>query len=302
MRRRGETGSDGWILSEQLASKPQELKPDEIEPFLEGLFADIGRRAAKIRLLRTASVVRFLRRLAVDGVPSDVLDAGSAAVTKHWGKESLESRQTRTRLDEMALAIWNKLLQYGEISSSDPETALTFLKDHQRTYLVDFDVDEAIKLIATLRLPEDSEDPSPPPHLISQRTTSVGEGNPYVSTDLTEKIYIAYQVLKRHQIKSAQERLAKTLARLKVEHERGDSAWDYVQINDKVKQYNRRLHKDFARPADQATEQAVSQQTEYLVGLQIGVLNFNSNGLLPFFPIFNFGFSSASEQGEASDD
>ena len=188
MRRRGETDPDGWILSEQLAFKPQELKPDEIEPFLEGLFADIGRRPAKIRLLRTASVVRFLRRLAVDGVPSDVRDAGSAAVTKHWDKESLESRQTRTRLDEMALAIWNKLLQYGEISSSDPETALTFLKDHQRTYLADFDVDEAIKLIATLRLPEDSEDSSPPPHLISQRTTSVGEGNPYVSTDLTEKI------------------------------------------------------------------------------------------------------------------
>jgi hypothetical protein len=34
--------------------------------------------------------------------------------------------------------------------------------------------------------------------------------------------------------------------------------------------------------------------TEELVGLQIGVLNFNKSGPLPFFPIFNFSFSSKS--------
>jgi hypothetical protein len=27
-----------------------------------------------------------------------------------------------------------------------------------------------------------------------------------------------------------------------------------------------------------------------LKGLQFGVINFNDNGFLPFFPIFNFGF------------
>jgi hypothetical protein len=33
-----------------------------------------------------------------------------------------------------------------------------------------------------------------------------------------------------------------------------------------------------------------------LHGLQIGFLNFNRSGPLPFFPIFNFGFSDESEE------
>ncbi len=37
---------------------------------------------------------------------------------------------------------------------------------------------------------------------------------------------------------------------------------------------------------------------EKLAGLQIGFLNFNKSGPLPFFPIFNFGFSSESEEVE----
>jgi hypothetical protein len=44
---------------------------------------------------------------------------------------------------------------------------------------------------------------------------------------------------------------------------------------------------------------------ENLVGLQIGLLNFNKNGPLPFFPIFNFGFSSESgevDESQASED
>jgi hypothetical protein len=40
---------------------------------------------------------------------------------------------------------------------------------------------------------------------------------------------------------------------------------------------------------------------EKLVGLQIGLLNFNKSGPLPFFPIFNFGFSGESEEIEESE-
>ena len=39
-----------------------------------------------------------------------------------------------------------------------------------------------------------------------------------------------------------------------------------------------------------------------LRGFQLGALNFNRNGLLPFFPILNFGFGSASEDKAASED
>jgi len=42
-----------------------------------------------------------------------------------------------------------------------------------------------------------------------------------------------------------------------------------------------------------------------LVGLQIGILNFNRSGPLPFFPIFNFGFGESddeSDEDEGSED
>jgi hypothetical protein len=39
----------------------------------------------------------------------------------------------------------------------------------------------------------------------------------------------------------------------------------------------------------------IINRAETLAGLQIGLLNFNKSGPLPFFPIFNFGFSSESE-------
>ena len=42
-------------------------------------------------------------------------------------------------------------------------------------------------------------------------------------------------------------------------------------------------------------------ETDELKGLQIGALNFNHNGLLPFFPIFNFGWGSESDDEESSE-
>lgn len=39
-------------------------------------------------------------------------------------------------------------------------------------------------------------------------------------------------------------------------------------------------------------------ETDDLKGLQIGALNFNRNGLLPFFPVFNFGWGSESDDEE----
>jgi hypothetical protein len=49
----------------------------------------------------------------------------------------------------------------------------------------------------------------------------------------------------------------------------------------------------------------IVNHAENLHGLQVGVLNFNRSGSLPFFQIFNFGFSDESEEvdeNEASQD
>jgi hypothetical protein len=42
-------------------------------------------------------------------------------------------------------------------------------------------------------------------------------------------------------------------------------------------------------------------ETDDLRGLQIGALNFNANGILPFFPIFNFGFGSDPDEKATGD-
>lgn len=49
---------------------------------------------------------------------------------------------------------------------------------------------------------------------------------------------------------------------------------------------------------------ALVNETTDLRGLQIGALNFNENGPLPFFPIFNFGWGSDSDDDsdDGSDD
>ena len=57
-----------WLQREQLEAG-MKLEAAELEPFLESVFGDLGRRPPEIRLQEAARVVRFLRRLAGDGVP-----------------------------------------------------------------------------------------------------------------------------------------------------------------------------------------------------------------------------------------
>ncbi len=43
-------------------------------------------------------------------------------------------------------------------------------------------------------------------------------------------------------------------------------------------------------------------EADDLRGIQIGALNFNRNGILPFFPVFNIGFGSDPEEETSDDD
>jgi hypothetical protein len=47
---------------------------------------------------------------------------------------------------------------------------------------------------------------------------------------------------------------------------------------------------------------ALVNDAEDLRGIQIGALNFNANGVFPFFPIFNFGFGSNPEEESTGDE
>jgi hypothetical protein len=47
---------------------------------------------------------------------------------------------------------------------------------------------------------------------------------------------------------------------------------------------------------------ALVNEADDLRGLQIGALNFNRNGILPFFPVFNFGFGSDPKEESNGDE
>ena len=282
MLQRGQTDPDGWIHSSQLAFKPYKLPEEDIQPFLDSLLTDIATRPAKLRLRETAAVVRFLLFLASQGVPTKLLDSDKETVAQYRSEESVESREARSRLENLAGVIWSVLRQTGDLPTADRETALQFLERHRTTYLDPYDVTEAIDLIETLRLRPDAEDPFVPPHLISRTTTSTGQGNPYLGSDLTQKIYIAFHFLKRHKVKGADGVIVKKLNELRVKHERKEEGWDYPDINDKVKQQRKRLREELEqtraeestdeeaqRKIEEATQRRIKQRTDFMVDLQI---------------------------------
>jgi len=265
MPQRGETDPDGSMHSDHLASRPSKLPEEDIQPFLENLLTDIARRPERMKVRETAGVVRFLRLLAQLGVPADLAGSDGKAIAQYRREEPPESRKARSRVDNLAVTIWNVLLQTGDLPTAKAHTAIGFLKRNRETFLGHFDVEEAIEVIRSLRVPATAEDPFQPPHLISRTTTSTGEGNPHLGSDLTEKIYIAYHFLKRHNVQGAQGRIATTLDDLSVPQERTDRGWNYADVNERVKQHRKRLRERLRGP----TEEAVRKWTDYLVDLQI---------------------------------
>ena len=59
------------------------LEPTEVDGFLEFIFSEVARKPKELVLKEVSAVVRYLRRLVVQGLPKSVLAGGQEAIRKY---------------------------------------------------------------------------------------------------------------------------------------------------------------------------------------------------------------------------
>jgi len=229
-----------WIRGEQLKPPRQRLADSEVDAYLESVLCDLARRPSSLGLRETARVVRYLRRLGLEGVP----------VGAEGNPDSKEAALAKARLHELGERIWTIFLQCGVVEAASKRATILFLKRHRATYLAHLDLDFLIAWIEKLELPDDADDPFGPPAMVSASVTRRGQSNPRLQDDLTERIYTAYQVLRRQRIKRSRQRIAETLNRLQITKARGGQAdWTWQDVNDRIKSHSAQLGRRLGKQA-----------------------------------------------------
>jgi hypothetical protein len=232
--------NEGWISMDRLMLPRQALEISEIDEFLRYIFGDIARRPDPLRLRETAEVVRFIKRLTSQGVPRAVANEGADVATKY---RSMSPEQSRARwyADQIAEIIWNTLLQSGEFPTAAKSEALNFLSKHRQTYLANPYFDEALAFVEAFELPAHAPPMNEPPAFRSRsRTVRTYASNARLKSDLSERIYIADEALKRAGLKTKRRPvIGRALEDAAVEHRSGDTTWTSEEVNERVKEYQR---------------------------------------------------------------
>src|SRR6266849_2983679 len=136
------------MIEIELSREP--LTAEEINPFLGFLFYDVATRPKPLKLRETAAVARYLRLLACNAVPRDVVKRGHEAIKAYKKKQRTErEREARTSAAGIADHLWRLLAGYGEFEQSTRGQANAFLKTHANTYLA-----KCPSLVTTMELVE----------------------------------------------------------------------------------------------------------------------------------------------------
>jgi hypothetical protein len=254
----GDRSSDGWIKGENLLLPSQRLDKTEFGPFLGFMFCDIAVRPKPLRLRETAGVVRSLLLLASHGVPKEVARKGKPAIEEYQrgadhepGSRRLgqRDRQARQQAERLAKRIWGEALSHAIIRPSIGSAAVkAFLKTHANTYLADSpDLLPAIDFVGSFTLPPDMPPAFTAPQLTSRKLRCLGEGSPYLQSDLTERIFAGYHALRLSGTKGAYKLLADTLTRGQVRSAKNSKSggWTQEDVHDAVRRHDKRLRKLF---------------------------------------------------------
>lgn len=218
----------------------QALEPSEVDEFLSHLFGDIARRPEPLRLRETAAVVRFIKQLTLHGVPTTVAIDGPDAVARFDRRSiSPEHLTARSCAGQIAEIIWDLLVQHGDFPIATKPEVLRFLDRHRRTYLANPLIDQAIAYVQGFELPANAAPIEPPTLRSRSRTARIYPPNARINSDLSERIYIADQTLKRAGIKKRRPVIARALEVAGVEHRSGESIWTAEDINERVKEFQR---------------------------------------------------------------
>jgi hypothetical protein len=230
------------------------LAAEEINPFLSFLFKDVATRPQTLKLRETAAVARYLVLLACNAVPQDVVRCGHEAIKAYKKKQRTESeREARTSAAGIADHLWRLLASYGEFEQSTRGQAIAFLKTHANTYLANCpSLVTTIELVEGYSLPPGLRSPFKAPALLSDFLNVQGpDPTPYITTDLSERIYAADHALKRAGQKKHHVRIANAMNRFKVRRvqrkKQSHDGWVPQDVNERVKEYERRFQNQLGR-------------------------------------------------------
>jgi len=236
----------GWIRGDQLAAiSRQHLEASEVDPFLAFLFGDIAERPGRLTLREAARVVRYLRLLALFGVPNEVGNGGQDEIAKYLVSQSDEERRSRLIAEKAAEIIWGAVWNFGSIAQSGKAGALQFLRTHSKAYLSIYG-EPVLKFVEDFALPPGMEDSFRPPNLHSRSMSVQGVGNPYLQNDLSERIYAAHHALSRENVEKSRARIAAALEVANVAPNRRKDPnveWGDEDVNSRIKQYDTKLRK-----------------------------------------------------------
>lgn len=154
---------------------------------------------------------------------------------------SPEHSKARRCANQIAEIIWNVLLQSGEFPTATKSEVLDFLRKHRQTYLANPYFDQALAYVEAFDLPADGVPMIEPPTFRSRsRTVRIYPSNARLKSDLSERIYIADQALKRAGLKTKRRSvIVGALEDAAVEHRSGDTMWTPENVNERVKEYQR---------------------------------------------------------------
>jgi hypothetical protein len=224
------------------------LARDQVEPFLHFLFGSVAVRPASVELRETAAAVRYLRFLALYGVPNAVAGQGKAAIARYWNESRDHHQRSRRRLELIAKALWGLLLNSGRIERCTRVEAKNLLAKHSETYLAPFPyLDDVIAAVDELALPPDDEMQALRPTLVSSNLTSYVPINSQQPDDLSERIYAGFHALRDAGIRSAAVRISEALrarGRLRLrQDESGSREWSPNAVRERMRSYEKGLRK-----------------------------------------------------------
>jgi hypothetical protein len=145
-------------------------------------------------------------------------------------------------LEVLAGVIWGTVLQYARFPASSREDALRFLEKHAETYLSSFNMKAILEHVRNAK-PSGFGRAWVAPHLLSARLSAQGQGTPQLADDLTERIWVGYQALRKANVRNARRLVAAALNQQGLEtRARGATsrAWGPEEIGERVKQFETR--------------------------------------------------------------
>jgi hypothetical protein len=184
------------------------IETSEAEAILQFLFENVGHRPKKLTLDETASVVRYLKQLADTGRKCDSSTAERPEIP--------DAQELKTRSIVLALAqtIWGDLFQFGFFEPSSKATALNFLKHHRETYLANSNLETVLPLLEDFESRPATDELAIRPAFMSRSVQIQAKVSPSLQSDLSERVFAAYHLLKKIPKRAAV--IAKALNRYRI--------------------------------------------------------------------------------------